>query len=643
MANQRAYSYPIIPKNSGPDETSLPEGKGAHLVHQSSPTWVVTFIRWQFRDTLRTQTSQPNLVRKPLVVENDCVQVSVSYDKGSLTPQCQMTLVETDVNYETEVEPGDFCFINMLNWERDARRVGDAARAVSPINGLKDGFKGLFKVQSVRKYVNVEPNTGIKTLLYKIDGFAFTEFNNTIYFNPNLVNEKNLANVGLYIADVAPAWAGFVSRTGKPFVQEVISFLIQNFIGVSTNQKAQTVNGLVVSPNSHFSMPATVGRLMGITKSNLPNAIDYNAVTAAKDVYRYVFGVQQYSSNGHLTLANGMNPANLNPSPTYPGFEYTNTFCGGNTLLKPEYWNQVKLWGIMQQYTNSPLNEMYTCFKIAPNNRIMPTVIFRQIPFTSEDFATQKLGPPLDGLAGSIQVTKFLNLPRWKVDPAFILNMDIGRDEAARINFVQYYAKSNFSDKGMEVSGETAAPNYIFDKDDIARSGLRPYVVQNQFEDLPEVLVKSAPIWARVLADALIGGHLKLNGTFSCIGITEPITVGDNMEVDHVVYHIEQVTHSCAINPATGIKSFRTNIKVSHGVSVNSTATGTKYAEMTYTGGYPDRAQDFDHQQILPGVSESQDVVYRPSSLDPSKSETSSSRINPFPQPSTTPTPKKGN
>jgi len=477
----------------------------------------------------------------------------------------------------------------------------------------------------------------------RIDLFAFTEFNNTIYFNPNLVNEKNLANVGLYIADVAPAWAGFVSRTGKPYVQEVISFLIQNFIGVSTNQKAQTINGLVITPNAHFAMPALVGRLLGITQSNLPNAIDYNAVTAAKDIYRYVFGVQQYSTNGNLTLANGMNPINLNPSPTYPGFEYTNTFCGGNTLLKPEYWNQVKLWSIMNQYTNSPLNEMYTCFKISLNNRIMPTVVFRQIPFTSEDFATQKLGPPLDGLADNIQVTKFLNLPRWKVDPAFILGMNIGRDEAARINFVQYYAKSNFSEKGMEVSGETQAPNYIFDKEDIARSGLRPYVVQNQFEDLPDVLVKSAPIWARILGDALIGGHLKMNGQFNCIGITEPITVGDNMEVDHVVYHIEQVIHSCAINPTNGMKSFRTNVRVSHGVSVNSTSTGTKYAEMNETSGYADRARDFNHQQILPGVSESQDVIYRPVSLDPTKKELAASRVNPFPQPSTTPTPKKGN
>jgi len=640
MSNQKAYSYPIIPKNSSPDETALPDGKGAHLVHQSSPTWVLTFVRWQFRDTLRTQTATPNEVRRPLVVENDCIQASVSYDKGSLTPSCQLTLVETDVNYETQVEPGDFVFVNMLNWERNSRRVADAARAISPINGAEDGFKGLFKVQSVRKYIQTEPSTGVKTLLYHIDGYAFTEFNNTLYFNPNLINAKNLQNVGLYIADVASMWSNLISVRGQPYVQEIIASLIQGFIGTATNSK-HTVGGLIISNNTHFSMPTIVGRFLGVTKSDHPHAIDYKTVTAAKDIYRYVFGIQQYASGGHLTMAHGMNPTGLYFK--YPGFEYTQTPCPGNTLLKTEYWNQVKLWSVLNEYTNSPLNELYTCFKINPQGRVMPTVIFRQIPFTSEDFVKQKLGNPADATSSSIKVTKFLNLPRWKVDPAFILSMDIGRDEAARINFVQYYAKSAYNDKGVEISAETASGNYIFDQDDIQRSGLRPYVVQNQFNDSPDALVKFALIWARILGDALIGGHLKMNGTFNCIGITEPIAVGDNLEVDHVVYHIEGIVHNCSINVSTGVKSFRTIIKASHGVSVNSNAKGTKYAEMTFTNGYADRANDFNHQQILPGVSESQDVVYRPANLDPSKQATSASHINPFPQPSTTKNnPKKG-
>jgi hypothetical protein len=328
-----------------------------------------------------------------------------------------------------------------------------------------------------------------------------------------------------------------------------------------------------------------------------------------------------------------MNPSNIETKQRYPGFDYTDSFCSGSSLLKPEYWNQVKLWSVMGEYTNSPLNEIYTAFKVDVNGRVMPTIVFRQIPFTSEDFAGHKIQPSTDSFAASIKVTEYMNIPRWQVDSAFILSMDIGRDETARINFVQYYARTNINDKGVETSGETQAGNYVFDKDDIARSGLRPYVVQNQFNDEVDNLVKLATSWARILGDALIGGHLKLNGTFNCIGIVEPITVGDNLQVDNVVYHIENVSHSCSINAQSGVKSFRTSIKASHGISINSSAKGTKYAEMTYTNAYADRSHDFDNQQILPGVTENQDVVYRPKVLDPSKSDLNPGKINPFPQP----------
>ena len=37
------------------------------------------------------------------------------------------------------------------------------------------------------------------------------------------------------------------------------------------------------------------------------------------------------------------------------------------------------------------------------------------------------------------------------------------------------------------------------------------------------------------------------------------------------------------------MKTFRTNLSLSHGVSVNSNEQGTKYAEMKYSDAYKDR------------------------------------------------------
>jgi hypothetical protein len=42
--------------------------------------------------------------------------------------------------------------------------------------------------------------------------------------------------------------------------------------------------------------------------------------------------------------------------------------------------------------------------------------------------------------------------------------------------------------------------------------------------------------------------------------------VGDNLEYDGMLYHIETVTHTLNVNPMSGIKSFNTQLALSSGV-----------------------------------------------------------------------------
>ena len=145
MSNTNAYVYPINPIGSGAGENSD--------VHQTSPCWVLTFISWKIRDTLRTDpfgSTDYTTVSDPLVVENDCIQVSTTMNKGTMTPAMSATLLMTDVNYMTAVNPGDFVFVNMLNWDSDVDRIVNQINNSKPINGPDDGFKGVFKIQSVR-------------------------------------------------------------------------------------------------------------------------------------------------------------------------------------------------------------------------------------------------------------------------------------------------------------------------------------------------------------------------------------------------------------------------------------------------------------------------------------------------------------
>lgn len=606
MSDSRAFTKFIGPVGSGQNEDNA--------VHQSSPSWVLTFVRWENRDTLRITSVPSTDVRDPLVVENDCLQVSCTQSKGTLTPSMNATLIMTDVNYETAVAPGDFVIVNMLNWEKDARRVANASRAKQAVNGPNDGFKGIFKVQGVRRIVSVDPQTGTKIVLIKINGFAFTEYNNTIYFNPYLVDpNQDPKNQLLFASYLGRDWANLVNSKGLTNVQDVIATLIQSFIGEGiTDEGRLEKNGTVKSPNVHFYMPELVGKLLGVTGAK-----------AAKDIYVHVFGIQKYASGSAQNLAAGMNPEGGDMRQKFNRIYYTSTPCAGDTFLKPEYWNQVKAWAILNQYTNSPLNELYTCFRISPTGRVMPTVVFRQVPFTNEDFTSSNQ-----------PVTKFMNLPRWKISTALITEADIGRDESARVNFVQYFGKSTVSQSGAEIALEIARKNYVYDINDVQRSGLRPYVVTTQFDE-PTTTNKEyrSPEWAKIIGDALIGGHLKMSGSITAIGITDPIAVGDNLEYDGNVYHIEEVVHTANINVQSGAKIFRTTISLSSGVSKSSSAQGTRYAEMSYTSGYKERENDYANNKILPGVSEEQDTVYRPDVLNKPYSANKS-----FPQPKAGPT-----
>lgn len=602
MAKTKAFTKFIGPKGSDASE--------GNLVNQSSPAWVLTFVRWDVRDTLRAVSStgvakEIFQVRDPLVVENDCVQLSTDDSKSTLTPSMNATLVETDVNYATSIAPGDFVFVNILNWETDARRIANIARGKNhgAINGPNDGFKGVYKVQGVRKVIQVDPGTGTKIVLYKINGFAFTEFNNMIYYNPYLRREDQGTGKDdlLFATNLQADYRQLVNPDHAPLCQDLIKFLIQSFVGVGVSDRGSlSAGGSPITANTHFYIPGLVGQLLGI-----PNA------KAAKDVYNYLFGIQNYSSSSSQKLADGLNPSNKGSVSNR--FYTTSTPVDGQTALKAEYWNQVNAWSIINQYVNQPLNELYTCFRLSPDNKVMPTVVLRQIPFTSEDFGKK---PPF---SESARVTRFLELPRWKVSSALITEVDLGRDEAARINFVQYYGQITTAKPDASFSAQTAKKNYVYDVNDVTRSGLRPYVVVSQFEDLSNNANASfSRKWAQIIGDSLIGGHLKLNGSITCVGLVEPIAVGDNLEYDGVVYHIEEVRHSAAINVQNGIKNFRTSLKLSNGVSISDNRSGLAYPEMVHTNAYRDRKDNYvNGNQSLPGVSEEQDVSYRPSGPAP--------------------------
>jgi len=578
--------------------------------HQSSPGVCLTFLRWKNRDPLRYPKStfpdlDPKKTRMPLVVQNDCVQLTVSESKSGVTGSLQATLLSGDLNYRTAIAPGDFVFANMLDWtdstddkQITVNSIAKRARNLQSINRFNDGFKGVFKVQNVRKGLRVTPD-GKKQLVYFITAFSFTEFNNKMYFNPFLLDDGDPNNDTLFVSRISDQWNKIVGKKAKKNIQEILKLFITSFLGEGLSDEGKKTKGILKSPNDLFFMPSEVGSLLGLPK-----------VSKAADIYNYIMGIQKYTTtNSKSSSTAGLSPYIAKREGRF--FETANSI-EGLTVIQPEYWNQKQVWGIMQQYLNSVMNEMYTTHRPDPSSgHMMPTVVIRQKPFTTEHYKG-----PLSGVS-----TKFFNLPRWKVDPGMILgDLNLGSEEAARINFVQIFGRSIATDPASNISSQIAAKNYIFDKYDIQRNGLKPYIATSNFDfpDGDDNKGNKAPQWVKVIADWLIGGQLKESGTIPLIGVQKPVPVGDNLELDGIVYHIESVSHTFAASP-DGFKSFRTNINVSNGVDLRSNEDYPFYAEMVHTDAFTQKIEDFANNSknkntgsgMLPGFSDTQNIPGR--------------------------------
>jgi hypothetical protein len=188
------------------------------------------------------------------------------------------------------------------------------------------------------------------------------------------------------------------------------------------------------------------------------------------------------------------------------------------------------------------------------------------------------------------------------------MNVSLGRSDAGRINFVQIFTRSLSNDPKLDQNQQIVFGNYVEDQKDIIRNGRKPYIKNINYDFAGSDAEIRSKKWSYLIADWLFQGHLKMNGTIDCVGIEDPICIGDNLELDNVVYHIEKIDHVMSLNP-NGVINFRTQMQLSMGVSKNSKKQYPVYSEMDHTDSYKRRIQDQnDGTKILPGFSDTQDL-----------------------------------
>jgi hypothetical protein len=273
------------------------------------------------------------------------------------------------------------------------------------------------------------------------------------------------------------------------------------------------------------------------------------------DILHLLIGVQQFDTNYSEDPSKGMFPvvdyASLTPSRSFCPEPVKGTYLPqeGNFINKP-------LFSLLQQFLNPAINEMYTALKVGLDGRIMPTLVVRQIPFSTNAITESP----------KMLLTRFLDLPRWRISPVLVSEVDIGRSDATHFNLVKVLGDAAlFSGGGIQIPARQEVLNPpIFDVIDIARSGVKSYMqtVNCTIKDLNRV--GGLRVWSEAIADWTMGSQYTLNGQIQCTGIQAPIAEGDNIEFEDMVYHIEAITDTCTIN--NGVRSFTTTLALTNGM-----------------------------------------------------------------------------
>lgn len=560
---------------------------------QSSPALVIGVIRMRHPDTFNYATqgsSRPNNVPSDdnsypaatideiFQIQKYCLRATVSQSKANHIGSFSGTFTDPENDLINNVLPGDWILCWMTNNRETAIDVSKRLFTQEAINGFNDGLKFVGKVTTCRKNITVAPS-GTKVRSVLITGHSFSEFDYAQYYDPYLVTKIDR---DYFIQSVFGDPDNFKRDNSLHYTDLAIPALTTVLLGSGEANIALTDKKLK-SPNSNNLIPSVLSALF-----NLNSPSGGGGQLRYIDLLHMVIGGQTYRK----TVKNY--PLGFFPEISKIEGKFGLTFRSsyrlrGQFFYQVSPWNNTPIWSILQTYLNPVINEMYTTLRVSNDGQIYPFFILRQQPFNTNAFHSAH---------PQVQLTPYFSLPRWKIDPGQVISLDIGRSDALRINMVQVISTiglKNLDELKKQI--DRVGRNFLYDKADIKRNGLRARIENVNAEASDVDRDGSSFIWTELKADMLANGHLKYTGSLSVKGIQEPICVGDNLEFDNNIYHIESVTHNIKTD-SEGKRSFNTELELSNGMFKNANYTNELWPELKMSS--KDIEENIDYQgQII--------------------------------------------
>jgi hypothetical protein len=549
----------------------------------TSPYWILGVIRLKHPVTYSRANGKSisvlpgdgaDIRDENLVITHECINLHVSRQKSNHIKTLSATLKKSDKEFLTEILPGDWIFAWIVNSDDEGRKLAQRIRDGEACNKKADGLKFIGRVASVFKNLD---KSATHAITYNLSAYGFRELETQLFYDPMLAqNDLIGTNVATWMCklgfDFEKMFKPILNSMFDDNIIEVLSAYIELLLGKGapdsevnpTGQKdlqashGQTTGG-PESPPYPYVVPPEVGKWIG--KDSRGGS---GEIMAYADVIDLLFGIQEYDNNANYPKVNKrLGAVKVASKP----------LLGAILPVQASFTNR-PLWSLLQQYSNLALNEIYTCLKADEEGNVVPTLVARQKPF-STDALNQKSSQTTTSTAGGIAAvfediavgdlpfTKFTDLPRWKIEPHMVESYSIGRGEASRCNLVKVTGTAQHVTQIITPIQQIVDNPPPSDDIDIQRSGIYSYI---QSADVTEgSQIGTIPgKFMRLIADWSMGNHLSLQGSMETIGISSPICEGDNITYNGIVFHIESIDFACSISG--GHKTFRTRLSLSNGM-----------------------------------------------------------------------------
>src|ERR1700690_2698298 len=254
------------------------------------PHWIIavisqgsllTYSRKTASSTFKNLSDDPILnTQVPLIISDDCLNMSVSSNKRDPGGSFQATLKQTDTNYLTSIFPGDYLFAWMVNNEDKYLDLLNRLKNLKPCNKTLDGLKFIGRVEDVRKSLVIEPSAGHKNVSYSLTATAFQELQTYFFYDYSLASsDAQEQSLGSWLARLGVDYQTLFGSTEAHGIKvnninDIIPTLLNLIVGSGPSKEGNipvnALNGGKVTATPTLAneapyayvIPLTVGKLL---------------------------------------------------------------------------------------------------------------------------------------------------------------------------------------------------------------------------------------------------------------------------------------------------------------------------------------------------------------------------------------------